>query len=139
LIVSTRSAGLIAALAVAATLSACKQGVEVGSFSVEGRWKGTVYLHSGADSVPYLFRLDLTQDKHAVDGQGAIIAPADSVHTGVSGTWDYPAVSLKLSAEGYQDIDFASNFTPRANRDTLRGPLLGSGFDGSTLTLVRQP
>ena len=59
------------------------------------------------------------------------------VDADVQGVWDYPNVTLRLTAEGYGPLDYAAQF-PNARRDTLRGPLTGSGFAETTLTIVRQ-
>jgi hypothetical protein len=119
-------------------LAACDSPVDVGTFSVTGSWRGTVYVPAGADSVPFVFRLELAQSGEEVTGQGVVRAPADSAQATVDGSWNYPRVRLLISSDGYEDIDFNSTFTPQTSRDTLRGPLTGSGFSGRTLTLVRQ-
>jgi hypothetical protein len=119
-------------------LAACSDPLDVGTFSVTGSWRGKVYLPVGTDSVAYDFRLELQQSSENVSGSGVIRAPTDSLPASVSGTWAYPRVRLLISSDGYQDVDFNSTFTPQTSRDTLRGPLTGSGFSGRTLTLVRQ-
>ncbi|HKP77399.1 MAG TPA: hypothetical protein VJT67_17850 [Longimicrobiaceae bacterium] len=130
----------IAALAgLALALAACKDAFDTGNFGVTGTWRGTTYVPVGAtDSVGYTFRLDLKQDKESVTGSGVISTAADSVETSVRGTWAFPSVTLRLSAPDYADITFAGTFARQVSRDSLVGPLTGSGFDGRTLTLVRQ-
>jgi len=131
---------IIAALAgLALALAACKGGLDVGNFGVGGAWRGTTYVPVGAaDSVAYTFRLDLKQDQENVTGSGVISAPADSVETSVRGTWAFPSVTLRLSSPDYADITFNGTFVRQVSRDSLSGPLVGSGFSGRTLTLVRQ-
>jgi hypothetical protein len=131
-----RWAGRVAAAGL--LLAACSDPVDVGSFSVSGSWQGTVYVPAGTDSVPFIFRLELEQSGETVSGSGVVRAPADSVETSVQGEWSYPRVRLLMSSSGYEDIDFNSAFTPQSSRDTLSGPLTGSGFTGRTLKLVRQ-
>jgi len=129
---------IVAALAALAA-AACKEPLDIGSFSVTGAWRGTTYVHVGAtDSIAYTFRLDLDQDREHVGGSGVISAGADSVETSVDGTWDYPSVTLRLSSPEYADIRFDGSFARQVSRDSLVGPLTGSGFDETRLTLVRQ-
>jgi hypothetical protein len=130
--------GIVVTLLALAGVMACGHPVDVGGFSVDGPWGGTVFLHTGSDSVGYLFRLDLAQNGHAVSGNGAVVAGTDSVQTDVSGEWDYPHVLLQLSSDTYEPLQFNGAFTAQSGPDTLRGPLVGSGFAGATLTLVRQ-
>lgn len=128
---------IIAALAVA--LVACKEPLDVGSFSVDGRWRGTTFVPtSPTDSVAYTFRLDLDQDQASVRGDGVIGTALDSVEVSAVGTWAFPSVTLRLSAPEHADLRFNGAFARQVSRDSLVGPLVGSGFDGRTLTLVRQ-
>jgi hypothetical protein len=128
---------IIGALAVLAA-AACKDPFDVGSFSVTGAWRGTTWVHFGVDSVAYTFALDLEQDQSRVTGSGVISAATDSVPASVDGTWDYPTVTLHISSPEYADIRFDSKFVREVSRDSLAGPLTGSGFTGTELTLVRQ-
>jgi hypothetical protein len=133
-----KKAHLAALAGLALALAACKDALDIGNFGVTGAWRGTTYVPVGTDSVAYTFRLDLKQDQAAVTGGGVISAAADSVETSVRGTWAYPAVTLLLSAPDYADIRFDGAFARQVSRDSLVGPLTGSGFTGRTLTLVRQ-
>ena len=129
--------GIIAALAVA--LAACKEPLDIGSFSVDGQWLGTTFVPtSPTDSVAYTFRLDLDQDQASVRGDGVISAAADSVEVSAVGTWAFPNVTLRLSAPEYSDLRFNGAFARQVSRDSLVGPLVGSGFTGRSLILVRQ-
>ena len=128
---------IIAALAALAA-AACKGPLDVGSFPVTGAWRGTTYVHVGADSIAYTFALDLEQDQENVTGSGTISSGAQSVETDVDGTWAFPSVTLRLSSPEYADIRFNSTFARQVSRDSLVGPLIGSGFTDTNLTLVRQ-
>ena len=128
--------GIIAALAF--TLAACKGPLDIGSFSVTGQWRGTTFVPVGTDSVAYTFALDLNQDQSSVTGSGVISTSLDSVETSIDGLWAYPRVTLRLSAPEYSDIRFDGAFARQVSRDSLVGPLTGSGFSGRQLTLVRQ-
>ena len=130
---------IIAGLAAVALAAACKEPLDVGTFSVDGAWRGTTYVKlSATDSIAYTFALDLDQDQSDVSGSGVISAAASSVETSVDGTWAFPSVTLRLSSSEYADIQFNSTFARQVSRDSLVGPLIGSGFTGTTLTLVRQ-
>ena len=130
--------GIIAALSLAVLAAACKEPLDIGSFSVTGDWLGTAYVPLGVDSVAYTFRLDLHQDGASVTGGGVISAAADSVEASVDGVWVYPNVTLRLTSPEYAEIRFNSTFARQVSRDSLVGPLIGSGFSGRQLTLVRQ-
>ena len=131
--------GIIIAALCALAAAACKEPLDVGSFSVTGAWRGTTYVKvSATDSIAYTFRLDLEQDRADVGGSGVISTAADSVQTSVDGEWAYPNVTLRLSSPEYADIRFNSTFAREVSRDSLVGPLIGSGFTGTNLTLVRQ-
>ena len=130
---------VIAALAALAAAAACKGPLDVGSFPVTGAWRGTTYVKlSATDSIAYTFRLDLEQDEKDVSGSGVISAAADSVETSVDGEWSFPNVTLRLSSPEYADIQFNGKFAREVSRDSLVGPLIGSGFTDTNLTLVRQ-
>ncbi len=130
---------IIAGLAAVALAAACKEPLDVGSFSVDGAWRGTTYVKlSATDSIAYTFALDLDQDQSDVSGSGVISAGTNSVETSVDGTWAFPSVTLRLSSSEYADIQFNSTFARQVSRDSLVGPLIGSGFTGTSLTLVRQ-
>jgi hypothetical protein len=132
--------GIIAALAgVALAAAGCKEPLDVGSFSVTGAWRGTTYVRvSTTDSIAYTFALDLEQDGSKVTGDGVISAATDSVSTSVDGSWDFPDVDLRLSSPTYADVTFNAQFARQVSRDSLVGPLVGSGFTDTNLTLVRQ-
>ena len=128
-----------AALAALLTALACRQPLDIGSFSVAGQWKGTAKQPvSATDSAVYTFRMVLKQNKRAITGTAVVRAGTDSVTTSVDGVWDYPRVSLRMTAPDFAPLQYNSQFTPDANRDTLSGPLVGSGLTGATLKLVRQ-
>ncbi|HEV7587795.1 MAG TPA: hypothetical protein VGO40_06660 [Longimicrobium sp.] len=130
--------GIILAALAALAAAACKQPLDIGSFSVTGAWRGTTYLHVGVDSIAYTFALDLKQDRSNVTGSGTISSGAQAVPTSAGGTWVFPNVTLRLSSPTYADIRFNSSFARQVSRDSLVGPLIGSGFTGTSLTLVRQ-
>jgi hypothetical protein len=137
-----KNKALFSALTAAAVLlaAACKESLDIGSFSVTGTWKGTVKQATGTagDSATYTFLMDLKQNQSAVTGSAVVKVGTDSVVTEVRGVWNYPSVAMQLTASGYADLQYNAQFTPQANRDTLSGPLVGSGFNSVTLKLVRQ-
>ena len=129
----------LAAAAVLLTLG-CRESLDIGSFSVTGIWTGTArqFVGPDTDSATYTFRFDLKQNQRAVTGTAVVKAGTDSVVADVDGVWNYPAVSMRLSAPDFADLQYSAQFTPEANRDTLSGPLVGSGFTNVTLKVVRQ-
>jgi hypothetical protein len=137
--ISMKTKALFPALATAAVLLVlgCKEPLDVGSYSVSGTWKGTARLPVGpGDTARYTFTFDLTQNQRAVKGTAVVKSGTDSVSTKVSGIWDYPKVTLRLTAPDYATLVYASQFV---TRDSLSGPLTGSGLGGVTLAIVRQP
>jgi hypothetical protein len=133
-----KTKGIIIAALAALAAAACKEPLDVGSFPVTGAWRGTTYVHVGADSIAYTFALDLEQDQSNVSGSGVITSGTQSVETDVDGTWAFPSVTLRLSSPEYADIRFNSTFARQVSRDSLVGPLIGSGFTDTNLILVRQ-
>lgn len=129
--------GWVAAAAVVLAVG-CSEPLDVGNFSVQGQWKGHVARPVGTDSARYNFTFDLDQNESDVSGTATIQSGAQTVEADVNGKWAYPNVTLRLTADGYAPLDYAAQF-PNARRDTLRGPITGSGFaENTTLTIVRQ-
>jgi hypothetical protein len=125
-----------AAAALLALAAACGgQPFDVGSFGVDGTWKGTTRLTVGPDTATYVFVMKLSQNRSSVTGSGSVTSAADSVKTAIVGVWAYPAVTLNLTAAGYGGLQFASSF---ASPDTLKGILNGSGFHNDSLRIIRQ-
>jgi hypothetical protein len=129
---------LLAAFALAA-LAACEgDALDVGSFSVDGTWTGNAeFIVAGTpvDTARYTFVLDLDQAGRDVSGSGEVQTEARTLAVEVDGRWDYPRVDLVLSASGFAALVFNASF---ATPDSLKGTLAGSGFNGTTLNLVRQ-
>jgi hypothetical protein len=134
---ATRKAWSWVAAAVTVVAVACGDPLDIGNFSVAGQWKGTAAQPVGTDSARYTFVFDLDQNEADVTGSATIQSGAETVEADVQGVWDYPNVTMRLTAEGYAPLDYAAQF-PNARRDTLRGPLTGSGFATTTLIIVRQ-
>lgn len=130
-----RTKAWVSAAAAMLLVVACKEPLDVGVFSVSGQWKGTAKQLVGADSVAYNFVLDLDQNEHDVTGSATIQHGSETVDANVDGDWDYPDVTLRFTAPGFARLDYPARF---ATRDTLRGPITGSGFSATTLTIVRQ-
>ncbi|MBV9108231.1 MAG: hypothetical protein JO306_02365 [Gemmatimonadetes bacterium] len=134
-----KTKALIPALATAAVflVLGCKEPLDVGAYSVSGTWKGTAKLPVGpADTARYTFTFTLKQNQRAVKGTAVVKSGTDSVATKVSGIWDYPRVTLQLTAPQYATLNYAAQFV---TRDSLSGPLSGSGLNNVTLAIVRQP
>jgi hypothetical protein len=134
---ATRKAFWWVAAAVTVVAVACSDPLDIGNFSVAGQWKGTAAQPAGTDSARYTFVLDLEQNEADVTGTATIQSGAETVEAEVIGEWDYPNVTMRLTAEGFAPLDYAAQYS-NARRDTLRGPLTGSGFTTTTLVIVRQ-
>jgi hypothetical protein len=138
MMVLRKSLGYAAAAAIAVAV-ACRQPLDVGNFSAAGQWKGTAAQPVGTDSARYTFVFDLEQNESTVTGTATIQSGADTVEADVSGEWGpFPAVTLRLTAPGFAPLDYAAAY-PNSRSDTLRGPIAGSGFASTNLTIVRQP
>ncbi|HEX9935639.1 MAG TPA: hypothetical protein VGB15_00900 [Longimicrobium sp.] len=134
---ATRKAFWWVAAAVTVVAVACSDPLDIGNFSVAGQWKGTAAQPAGTDSARYTFVLDLEQNEADVTGTATIQSGGETVEAEVIGEWDYPKVTMRLTAEGFAPLDYAAQYS-NARRDTLRGPLTGSGFTTTTLVIVRQ-
>jgi len=128
-----------AAAAMALVALACRQPLDVGNFSAAGQWKGTAAQPvAGTDSARYTFVFDLEQNESDVSGTATIQSGTETIEAEVDGHWDFPAVTMRLTAPGFAPLDYAAAY-PNSRSDTLRGPISGSGFASTTLTIVRQP
>jgi hypothetical protein len=134
---ATRKAFWWVAAAATVVAVACSDPLDIGNFSAAGQWKGTAAQPVGTDSARYTFVFDLEQNEADVTGTATIQSGAQTVQAEVNGVWDYPNVTMRLTAEGYAPLDYAAQYS-NARRDTLRGPLSGSGFTTTTLVIVRQ-
>lgn len=131
----------LAVLAIVAALAAlaCGDGpLDVGAFSVEGVWAGSAKFQVGAgpDSARYEFTLELDQSERDVSGSGEVVTDAETLEVEVDGRWEFPSVSLVLSAPEFAGVGFDATF---ATPDSLKGTLNGSGFNAVPLTIIRQP
>lgn len=131
-----KKTGIVLAAMLAA--AACRNSLDVGNYALDGQWRGRAYIRPPAetDSVRYDFTFALTQNQHDVGGSATVKAAGDSVRTSVNGRWDYPDVVLALTAADYAPVTFQGRFI---TSDSIAGTLQGSGFEGHTLSIVRQP
>lgn len=93
--------------------------------SVAGSWSGS---SGGID-----MSLTLSQHNRAVTGTGQLSGGSNSIALTASGTYVEPAVSLTLSASGYQSTEFTGSLS----HGTITGYLNGSGFTNMSMTLTR--
>jgi hypothetical protein len=141
--------------AVLALLAACGEGpLDPGDYTLEGTWLGRGF--------PFELFLALEQDgDNRVTGTGevralverleTVVVPGDpptldtilidtiatdTVRFDVGGRWRYPAFTLRLTAEGYAEGEYAGTY---AAADSIAGTLRGSGFNGAAIRIVRQP
>ena len=137
-----------------AVVGACGEGpLDPGPFTLEGTWLGRGF--------PYELFLLLEQDAdNRVTGDGEIrsleelletdtlqLSPlrtdttfidtvvVDQVAVEADGRWDHPDFLITLRSEGFDDVEYDARF---ASQDTVTGTLQGSGFEGSSVRIVRQ-
>ncbi len=131
-------------------LIACGEDFDAGEFDVSGEWAGRATVVTGTDTASYDFALDLEQAEEDVSGSATVSAGGESVEMEVDGEWDFPTVSLTLSAPEYKELRFDGAFDvdtlvfpPDTARvvetmpDSIFGLLAGSGFLGATLRIGR--
>jgi len=99
-----------------------------GDPSIDGRWSGS--------SAGTNYSMTVTERDKTVTGSASISAPGVSIALTVTGTHAHPAVSLTLSATGYQSFNFTGNFE---TDDLITGRLNGSGFVNEQISLLRSP
>jgi hypothetical protein len=141
--------------AVLALLAACGEGpLEPGAFTLEGSWLGRAF--------PYEMALDLEQDgENNVDGTGELRSLRADVEfdttnfdpvvvdttydtvvvqrapVDVSGDWDYPDFVITLRSQDFADVEYAGRFGS-TSPDTVTGTLQGSGFQETSIRIIRQ-
>jgi hypothetical protein len=100
--------------------------------SVSGRWLGTI-TSGGATAT---FNLTLAQTGTSVTGNGTIVTSLESVALSASGTFVTPNLSLTISAQGYEQMNYSGRLVTDIQID---GTLNGSGFNNHVVNIVRQP
>jgi hypothetical protein len=144
--------------AVLVLVAACGEGpLEPGAFTLDGSWLGRAFPYemaleldqAGDNSVTGTGELRFLQE--LLDTDTTVVDSVVSVDTvlidttvvrtvplEVSGDWDYPDFVLTLSSGEYADVEYAGRFGT-TSPDSVGGTLRESGFNGTTLPLVRQP
>lgn len=141
-------------------LAACGEGpLAPGRFAVDGAWLGRGF--------PYELALELDQDgDNRVTGSGEVrglhevltldtleLDPLrvdtlrDTVYTdtarfAVSGDWDFPTFTLRLTAPGFADATYVATYAREGSEtlpDSLTGRLEGSGFAAASVPVGRVP
>ncbi len=124
-IVTGRAAGTAA---VQATYQTAEGGSNVAVFpSLIGSWSGSVYNLT--------FQMTLAESSSgAVSGSGELTDGHGFLGLGVVGKDDHPSVSLSFQATGYIGAGFQGTMT---SDNVIQGTLLGSGFQGDSITFTR--
>lgn len=94
--------------------------------TIDGRWSGS--------SAGTNYSMTVTERDKTVTGSATISAPSGSIALTVTGSHAHPAVSLTLSATGYESFNFTGNFE---TEDLITGRLNGSGFVNEQISLLR--
>ena len=99
--------------------------------TVDGAWAGA--------SGNFTFNLTLAQSGSTVTGSGQVGGPDESLALTVSsGTFVAPNVSMVLSAQGFQPMNYSGALATN-NSNQIIGRVNGSGFQNDVLVLTRFP
>jgi hypothetical protein len=77
----------------------------------------------------------LTETDGTLTGSGNLSGPDWSIAITATGTHAHPNVSMTISAQGYQDMNYTGTMAGDA---AITGRLNGSGFNNTGLTLNRR-
>jgi len=114
-------------LTLALLLAACGGGGDSTGPSrpnLDGAWSGS--------NAGITLSVTLNENRGDVFGDGNLTSINASIALTVSGTYSSPSVSLTMSAQGYQDLNFTGSM---ASPTSMTGTLNGSGFNGFAITL----
>lgn len=97
-----------------------------GDPDIDGTW--------GGSTPDFSYSMTVTEKDKTVTGSATLTGGGTSVALTVTGTHAHPAVSLTISATGYESVNFSGNFE---TDDLIRGRLNGSGFSNEQISLTR--
>lgn len=121
---------VLALLAVMVFAAACGDsgtGSEPRKFSTTGRWTGTASQTT--------VTVTLNENSGNITGSGNVTGGGESLAVNVTGTNAANAISMTLTAAGFQPVNFTGNIT---SATSMNGTLNGSGFENFALTLNKQ-
>lgn len=95
----------------------------------EGSWSGSFTV-----AEPITLSLTLVETTGNVTGNGTLVSPSASVALSVAGTYVPPALSVSVTAPGFNDL----NLSATVGETSMTGTLNGSGFSNQAVTLTRQ-
>lgn len=121
---------LLLCASVALALPACDSGGDEEP-GIEGQWSGTANVQGGAISVD----VTLNESDGDISGNGVLNVGGETASTDVSGTYNYPNVSLTFSTQQYEDLSISGDINEGGTQ--IDGELNGSGFSGQVITLTR--
>lgn len=127
------AATLVLVMALALPSSGCSDNpVDANEPSITGSWSG----FSNVQGTPITLSLQMVENGGSVSGNGSISA-LNSVAVSVTGTYNYPALSLTIRSSGFQDTAFSG--TLAAGGNSITGSMSGSStFENFSITLNRQ-
>lgn len=94
--------------------------------TIAGAWSGS----GGGISMS----MSLTESAHAVTGNGSMSGPDGALAMTVTGTFTNPNFSLTVTAQGYENMNFAGTLSG----NSATGVMNGSGFNQVGMTLTRK-
>jgi hypothetical protein len=127
------AASLVLVMTLAFPSSGCSDNpVDSTEPSITGSWAGT----SNVQGTPVTLSLQMVENGGSVSGNGSLSA-VSSVAVSVTGTYNYPALSLTIRSSGFQDTAFSG--TLAAGGNAITGSMSGSStFENFSITLNRQ-
>lgn len=99
-----------------------------GRYSTTGRWT------SDPTTSPPM-TVTLKEASGGISGSGTFGGGAGALEVTVFGRNEPNGVSFKVRARGYEDVNFFGRF---AGSRKIAGSVTGSGFGGTTMTLIKQ-
>jgi hypothetical protein len=96
-------------------------------FNTTGRWTGAA---SGAT-----ITVTLNESSGNITGSGSLSGSGESLALNVTGNNAVNAVSLTMTAPGFEPVNFTGNIT---SATVMGGSLNGSGFNNFAMTFTKQ-
>jgi len=127
----------LAALAIGATLFGACGGDSTTAPAIPsatGTWSGSFTTTSGGTNVVLTLSMVETSE-NVLSGNGSFQVGSNSLVANVTGgVHNHPAISITVSVTGFDDLLIMGTFT---DDDTISASLVGSGFSGEGIVMLR--
>jgi hypothetical protein len=117
-------------LILVAGTTGCDSGGDEETPTVTGTWRGTANVGGASLTM----NLQLTERDQSINGSGTIVG-AQSIAVSISGTHNFPNVSMTISSAGLEPLNFLGVLS--GDNRTLQGNLSGSGFENVAFSLLK--